>query len=275
MRALDRRLQVLDVRARSPRQRPLGGQRVGALHDLDRVERLLDDQERVALAQPRPQVLPRVVRVGRADDHLQERIGSPDLLDGLDPVPAGRHAHVDERERVGPASAVGGGHPLEGLTSLKRRVELELAGPGGLLGAEQHRGELVHGRLGGARSGQDLPEVAVNGLVVVDNQDSPVHVSGDGRHSPRSIGRRVGRFRSDRPPGAPMPPPRTLPPRGHRLGFAGPGPAGGRECDLHDAECAMPRPAERRDAVREHDTSAVESRPDVAGARAGEARLAG
>ena len=66
----------------------------------DVVERLLQQHEIVADAEPLRHRLPRVVRERRADDDLQRGIVLPEPLDGLDAVPARRHPHIHERQRV-------------------------------------------------------------------------------------------------------------------------------------------------------------------------------
>ena len=99
--ALDLGLQVEQVRARLLAQHPLGGQRVRQLADLDGVERLAQDQQAVGGRQPPDDLRPAVIGIGGADDHLQVGIHPPQLVDGLDAVPAGRHADVDEGQAYG------------------------------------------------------------------------------------------------------------------------------------------------------------------------------
>ena len=51
--------------------------------------------------EPLDEIRPVVVRVRRADHDLHVRIDRPQMFDGLEPVPARGHAHVDEGEREG------------------------------------------------------------------------------------------------------------------------------------------------------------------------------
>ncbi len=62
-------------------------------------------QQLVGVAKPLHHLGPVVVGVCRTDDDLHVRIRRPQPLDGLEAVPTGRHAHVDERHRVRAAVA--------------------------------------------------------------------------------------------------------------------------------------------------------------------------
>src|SRR5262249_41236890 len=121
-------------------------------------------------------------RVGGADDDLHLGVDLPDAQGGLDAVPAGRHAHVDEGDGVRAVLPARGAHQLLPVLPLVGGVQDERLGGGARRRrAAQHHLEL--GRRGGlARGlGQDLPEVAVDGAVVVDDQDAPVDRRGRGR----------------------------------------------------------------------------------------------
>ena len=107
---------------------PLARQRARTLQDFDGLERLLQDQEFVRVAQPLEEVGPVIVRVRGADHHLHVRIGLPQVFDGLEPVPTRRHAHVDEGECEGmsvwQAPAGRSSHPggLAGRTATRMRA---------------------------------------------------------------------------------------------------------------------------------------------------------
>ena len=118
-------LQVLDLAAQGPLIVPLACQRVGALQHLDRLERLLDHQQLVGMIQTRYHLRPVVVRVRRADDHLHVRVDLPQALNGLQAVPTRRHAHIDERHRVGLILLERLLHACHTLLTLQGRVDLE------------------------------------------------------------------------------------------------------------------------------------------------------
>ena len=89
---------------------PFPGHGVGQLQHLHGVERLLQDHHAVALAEPLDDLVPRVVRVGRADDHLKLRAGLPQVEDRFHAVPSPEacgHRQTPARRagsRPGPAS---------------------------------------------------------------------------------------------------------------------------------------------------------------------------
>ena len=62
---------------------PLRAHGVRELQHFHGIERLLQDDEVVRDAQAAHDLAPRVVAVGRADDHLQVRLEGPQRLDGL------------------------------------------------------------------------------------------------------------------------------------------------------------------------------------------------
>ena len=118
-------LQVLDLAAQGPLVVPLACQRVGALQYLDRLERLLDHQQLVGMIEARYHLRPVVVRVRRADDHLHVRVDLPQALNGLEAVPARRHAHIDERHRVRLLLLERLLHARHTFLTLQGRVDLE------------------------------------------------------------------------------------------------------------------------------------------------------
>ena len=88
------------VQPRLEIQRPFFGERVGQLLHLDIVERLFENEQPVGLTDFGAHFLPRVVRVGRANNDLQFRIYFPDAGDGFDAVPSWRHPDVHKSHRV-------------------------------------------------------------------------------------------------------------------------------------------------------------------------------
>src|SRR5437016_9811220 len=97
----DDQLEALDVALERTGVLPLAAERARALQDLDRLEGLLDHDELVGVPEPREELQPVVVGVGGADDDLYVRIDLPQVLDGLQPIPARGHPHVHESDRVG------------------------------------------------------------------------------------------------------------------------------------------------------------------------------
>ena len=71
-------VEVFELVPRLLGDEPLLGQRVRELEDFDAVERLLENDQPVGLAELGDDVLPRVVRVGGADHDLDRRIDFPD-----------------------------------------------------------------------------------------------------------------------------------------------------------------------------------------------------
>src|SRR6516162_3266200 len=114
----DRALETLDVMLEGAGVLPLAAQGAGRLQDLDRLEWLFDDDQLVGVPKPFQELEPVVVRVGGAHHHLHLRVDLPELLDGLETVPAGRHAHVDERDRVGSALIAGTARTLDAIAAL-------------------------------------------------------------------------------------------------------------------------------------------------------------
>ncbi len=54
------------------------------------------DQQAIVGLQPVEQLIPGIVRVGGADDYLQQRVLFPQVLNGLSAIPSTWHTHVDE-----------------------------------------------------------------------------------------------------------------------------------------------------------------------------------
>ena len=158
---------------RLPGELPLRRQRLRQLADLHGVERLFQDQEPVTHLQPLQHLLPAVIGISRADHDLQPGVRGPEPFDGLHAVPAGRHAHVDERHGVGAIVFQRGAQLRQSLLSLVGGVHLEARRGRLRLGAEQRHLHLV--QLVCRRPvHQDLAEILMYGGGIVDQQDAPV-----------------------------------------------------------------------------------------------------
>jgi len=165
----------LDLAANDPFVLPLAGQRIGALEHLDRLEGLLDNQQFVRVPEAGDEFRPVVASMRRADHDLHVRVDPPELLDGLEAVPPRRHLHIDDRHCIRAGHAQRFAHALHTFLPLQGRVNLEVGASrcqGGrpekrqLIGLE-NRGPVEHRT-------EYLPEVLVNGRIVVDDEHSPV-----------------------------------------------------------------------------------------------------
>ena len=110
------RVAVPALHASAPR--PLLGQRACELADLDRVEWLAQEQQLIGRAEARGDVAIRVLGIRGADHDLEVAILAPDRLDGLQPIPAGWHAHVDKCHRVRPVLGERTAHVRQALRAL-------------------------------------------------------------------------------------------------------------------------------------------------------------
>ena len=117
--------QVIQLDLGLLQQAPFLRQRIGQLLYFDVVKWLLEDDQAVGVAQLGHHIVPGIIRMGRADDHLQVRIRFPQFGSGLNPVPAGSHAHVHKCQGV----RLAGGNRLlqqaQPLLPLIGRVNLE------------------------------------------------------------------------------------------------------------------------------------------------------
>ena len=176
-------LQMLDLTAQRPLVVPLARQRVGTLQHLDGLERLLDDQQLVGMVETRDHLGPVVIGVRRADDDLHVRIELPQAENRLQAVPAGRHAHVDERHRVGALLLERPPDPRHALLPLERGVDLECRARDawGRFTEQQPLGrQELRAALGIAA--EDLAEVLVDGRVVVDDEHPAADMQGVASH---------------------------------------------------------------------------------------------
>ena len=164
-------LQPFQMALRLVREVPFLRERIRDLAHLGHVERLLEHQQAVAVAELLDQIVPGKIRIPRADHDLQVETFLPNVADGLDAIPTGRHAHVDEghsvwtmvRER--PAHAGESFLPLECEINLELRETCLARGVKGII----HRA-FADRNIGSAR--QHAGENAVQGFVVVHDQNA-------------------------------------------------------------------------------------------------------
>ena len=84
-----------------PGQQPFARQGMRQLEHFDGIEWLFENEEVVRAAKVRHHIGPGIVRIGRANNHLQFRKLLPHATDGFHTIPAGRHSNVHEGERIG------------------------------------------------------------------------------------------------------------------------------------------------------------------------------
>lgn len=170
----DKAIEIFHPQRGLTRDRPLPGQRVRKLDHLNVVEWFLEDDEVLGTAEAAHHLVPRIVRIGRADDDLQIRGHFPQSCDGFDTVPTGRHADVNERHRERAAFGQRLHHQVECIAPLKGGVDIEHRGRRGHVSKQDGLvvAQLIvaHGRR------EDLLEVAVDGLIVVDDEDAAVRL---------------------------------------------------------------------------------------------------
>ena len=166
----DDQLEALDVALERTGVLPLAAERARALQDLDRLEGLLDHDELVGVPEPREELQPVVVGVGGADDDLHVRIDHPQVLDGLQPIPARGHPHVHESDRVGTALRKRRARELDAIASLQRRVDVE-DGTRDVGWGRTEQSRLGRRLLSVALAREDLAVVRVNRRVVVDDEN--------------------------------------------------------------------------------------------------------
>ena len=142
--AVRQRVEILHPLSELPIQRPFAREGVGQLEHLDVVEGLFQDDQLVGGAQLGNDAGPAVIRVGGAQDDLQILVRRPEPPDRLDPVPTRGDAHIDKRERVGPARAQGLQHPLKPFLALLRPIHLKRRT--GHRGRRRAKESLVKGR---------------------------------------------------------------------------------------------------------------------------------
>ena len=168
---VDQAVQVCQAPLGLPGQKPFPGEGMRQLEDLDPVEGLLQNDQALRVTQALNGVLPRVVRMGGANHDLKVGIGFPELGDGLDAVPSGRHADIHQSQRIAPAfreslleqrqpvlTLIGGIQNETGAATPWRRAAEQ--GGGGLV--ERRRFDL----------GESFPKVLMDRGRVVDDQNA-------------------------------------------------------------------------------------------------------
>src|ERR1700683_2489135 len=98
---------------------------MGQLADLDRVERLFEDEQPIARIESSRYLRPRGVGIGGAEYDLQPWLFRPQAFGRLDAIPARRHPHVDECHGIGKTSTLRRTHLLEPLHSLEGGIHFE------------------------------------------------------------------------------------------------------------------------------------------------------
>ncbi len=171
----DERLQILHLERDKPPELPAPLQRVRELPHLDGIEGLLEYQHAVGVSEGAHHILGAVVGVRRADHDADIGVALEQPHRGLDAVDARRHAHVDERERIGPARLPCGLDALDGLSALKGGVELEARMLVLRLAAEQLVMQRVELFPAASPRAEYLAKVLVDRLVVVHDEDAAVH----------------------------------------------------------------------------------------------------
>ena len=154
-------------------EKPLPGQGVGDLHHLEGIERLLEDQQAVRLAEAFDHVLPGVIGIGGANTDLEVRIGSPKSAGGFDAIPARGHADIDKGHGIAVASLERALHQRQALGPLESRIKDEIsAGTARDRAVEQSGFHVVEGR--SVDLGEDLAEVIMNSARVIDNENAGI-----------------------------------------------------------------------------------------------------
>ena len=95
------------------------------LQNLNVVERFFEYEHLIRVAEGFGDLIPRVVRIRRADDDLQIGEFLPYTRDRLNPVPSRRHSHIDEGNSIGHSGRYGFAHLFQSFLTLKRRVDLK------------------------------------------------------------------------------------------------------------------------------------------------------
>ncbi|MNF81601.1 hypothetical protein D3C84_638800 [compost metagenome] len=170
---LDGLLQAQHFHRRVLRHLPFPGQGIGHLADFQAVEGLFQHQHLVAELQSFGHGFPGVIRKSGAQRDFQVRVGLPHLLDGFQAVPARRHAHVGEHQRIGATFSQCVFDQFEGFLPLVRRVELKRQAIR-VRRAEQCGFCASEGLFIVGFGAEDLAEVIMNRRRVVDDQDAPV-----------------------------------------------------------------------------------------------------
>ena len=151
-------------------EQPLLGQGVGDLLDFDIVERFFQHEQTVGLPDFRAHFFPGIIRIGGADNNLELGINFPDPRNRFDPVPSGRHAHVDKCHGIRTIFRQGFFHHLERFLALISRIKMKT----GVLDDwravfEKGRLQVIHRRATPVVGTQNRPKISMDALVVVND----------------------------------------------------------------------------------------------------------
>src|ERR1700674_1969434 len=126
---------------------------------------------------------PVIVRMRRADDNLDVRVELPQALNGLQAIPPGRHAHIDECHRGRLLLLYRLPDPPHTLLTLQGRVDLESRARRGrgLLAQQQAFGRQQFSTAPGVAA-QDLQKVLVDRPVVIHDEYSRSDLQGVASH---------------------------------------------------------------------------------------------
>ena len=120
--------------------------------------------------------VPGIIGVGRADDHLQIGKFLPDAGDRFDPVPARRHAHINEGHGVGLPAAAAARTISRPFLPLKGGVDLKVP-CSRRIGASRRKAPLhrhpARRQLRVARA-ENFAEVLVDRGIIVDDEDAVI-----------------------------------------------------------------------------------------------------
>src|ERR1022692_1992132 len=154
---------------------PFSAQCRSALKHLNRLEWLAQHQKLVGVAEPAHDVDPVIVRVCGTNHDLRVRIHSPQVLDGLEAVPAGRHPHVDEGHAVGAPCDQCLLRHRDPVAPLEREVDLEarpLRFRRRLAEKNRFRGQEYRVCLGFRIDAQHLAKIRMDRGIVVDDENA-------------------------------------------------------------------------------------------------------
>ena len=166
---LDSILQVLPLGLGLAADRPFSGKRVCQLDGFDIVERLLENDQAIGMAEVSDNIRPGIVRVCGADNDLQVRVGFPEVQNGLYSVPSWRHSDVHESQGIGTVLGNRSTHHGQAVLALISRIDFETHAADLRLLEQQLFVPLKIGR-SAVFSDEDLAQIVVDGLVVVDDQ---------------------------------------------------------------------------------------------------------
>ena len=141
----------------------------------DHVERFFENQQAIGSSELLHDFLPGIIRVRRADHHLQIRIDLPQFVRGLNAIPAGGHPHIHKRNRKAPVLSDRLEHQFQAFFALGGAFQLEVPVD------FRRRSLAIQFRLGGlefmtavAFGRQNFAEIIVDGAIVIDDEQPPM-----------------------------------------------------------------------------------------------------